>query len=200
MRGRDNVLRGTRSAVCAAVSAGARRLLAIALLDPFLRTLYARFSVPYTLTKKERRHEIHRHPRVTIQHRHRRHPSRAAYRGHSPMDWWILTSRRWLTGPADQRLRHRAPRRTRRVRHRPGPRLGHRPGYFPDGPTGLIYRRLAEFQVNADETLTAGLERLGYHPADVTTAVISHLHQDHIGGVGEISHAELSSPPTSGAR
>ena len=42
-----------------------------------------------------------------------------------------------------------------------------------------------------DETLTAGLARLGYRPTDVTTAIISHLHQDHIGGVREIPDAEL---------
>ena len=65
------------------------------------------------------------------------------------------------------------------------------PDYFPDGPTGVIYRRLATFHVDSDETLTAGLERLGYRTSDVTTAVISHPHQDHIGGVAEIAHANL---------
>jgi N-acyl homoserine lactone hydrolase len=65
------------------------------------------------------------------------------------------------------------------------------PSYLPDGPSGLIYRRLARFHVSDDETLTAGLARLGYRPADVTTAVISHLHQDHIGGVREIPDADL---------
>jgi glyoxylase-like metal-dependent hydrolase (beta-lactamase superfamily II) len=39
--------------------------------------------------------------------------------------------------------------------------------------------------------LTAGLERLGYATSDVTRAVVSHLHQDHIGGIGEIPNAEL---------
>jgi glyoxylase-like metal-dependent hydrolase (beta-lactamase superfamily II) len=44
-------------------------------------------------------------------------------------------------------------------------------------------------------TLLAGLERLGYHTSDVTTAVISHLHQDHIGGVRNIAHADLVVSP-----
>ena len=39
--------------------------------------------------------------------------------------------------------------------------------------------------------MTAGLERLGYSTSDVTRAVVSHLHQDHIGGIGEIPGAEL---------
>ena len=118
------------------------------------------------------------------------HPQHA-YRGRSPMYWWILTSRRWLTG---------RPINVYVIEHSDGIVLFDTgqdrasvtdPGYFPDGPTGLIYRRLARFHVSEGETLTAGLARLGYRPADVSTAVISHLHQDHIGGVREIPNAEL---------
>ena len=65
------------------------------------------------------------------------------------------------------------------------------PSYFPDGAVGVIYDRLARFHVDENETLTAGLTRLGYRPTDVTAAVISHLHQDHIGGVREIAEADL---------
>jgi glyoxylase-like metal-dependent hydrolase (beta-lactamase superfamily II) len=118
------------------------------------------------------------------------HPQHA-YRGRSPMYWWILTSRRWLSG---------RPINVYVIEHTDGLVLFDSgqdrvsvtdPDYFPDGPVGLIYRRLARFQVSDDETLTAGLAGLGYRPADVTTAVISHLHQDHIGGVREIPGAEL---------
>jgi len=118
------------------------------------------------------------------------HPQHA-YRGRSPMYWWILTSRRWLTG---------RPINVYVIEHTDGVVLFDTgqdrasvtdPCYFPDGPVGLIYRRLARFEVSEEETLTAALARLGYRPADVTTAVISHLHQDHIGGVCEIPDAEL---------
>ena len=118
------------------------------------------------------------------------HPQHA-YRGRSPMYWWILTSRRWPSG---------RPINVYVIEHTDGLVLFDSgqdrvsvtdPDYFPDGPVGLIYRRLARFQVSDDETLTAGLAGLGYRPADVTTAVISHLHQDHIGGVREIPGAEL---------
>ena len=107
------------------------------------------------------------------------------------MYWWILTSRRWLTG---------RPINVYVVEHTDGIVLFDTgqdrasvtdPAYFPDGPTGLIYRRLARFNVSDDETVTAGLARLGYRPQDVTTAVISHLHQDHIGGVHEVPQADL---------
>jgi N-acyl homoserine lactone hydrolase len=50
---------------------------------------------------------------------------------------------------------------------------------------------LARFDISGGMTFGAGLHRLGYGPGDVTTAVISHLHQDHIGGVGEMPGAEL---------
>lgn len=118
------------------------------------------------------------------------HPQHA-YRGHSPMYWWILTSRRWLTG---------RPINVYVIEHTDGIVLFDTgqdrasvtdPRYFPDGPNGLIYRRLARFHISDDETLTAGLARVGYHPQDVATAVISHLHQDHIGGVREIPDADL---------
>ena len=107
------------------------------------------------------------------------------------MYWWILTSRRWLTG---------RPINVYVVEHSEGLVLFDTgqdrasvtdPDYFPDRPVGLIYDRLARFEVGEDETLTAGLGRLGYRTTDVTTAVISHLHQDHIGGVAEIPDADL---------
>jgi glyoxylase-like metal-dependent hydrolase (beta-lactamase superfamily II) len=118
------------------------------------------------------------------------HPQHA-YRGRSPMYWWILTSRRWLEG---------RPINVYVIEHTDGVVVYDTgqdrasvtdPSYFPDGANGVIYRRLARFHVSQDETLTAGLERLGYGTNDVTRAVVSHLHQDHIGGIGEIPGADL---------
>jgi N-acyl homoserine lactone hydrolase len=63
--------------------------------------------------------------------------------------------------------------------------------YFPGGPAGFLYGRLARFDIAAQQTLTAGLDRLGYAVSDVKTVVISHLHQDHIGGLAELSHADI---------
>lgn len=118
------------------------------------------------------------------------HPQQA-YRGRSPLYWWILTSRRWLTG---------RPINVYVIEHRDGLVVFDTgqdrasvtdPSYFPGGPLGTIYRRLARFDIPADETFAAGVERLGYRTGDVTHAVVSHLHQDHIGGVATIPHAEL---------
>lgn len=120
-----------------------------------------------------------------------------------PTLWWLLTSRRW-TAPR--------PINVYVIEHRDGLVLFDTgqdrasvtdPGYFPGGTAGLLYDRLARFEIAPADTLSAGLRRLGYSTADVGTAVVSHLHQDHIGGLGDlggakivISHAEWASLDT----
>jgi glyoxylase-like metal-dependent hydrolase (beta-lactamase superfamily II) len=109
----------------------------------------------------------------------------------TPLLWWLLTSRRW-TQPL--------PINVYVIEHDKGLVLFDAgqdrasvtdPGYFPSGPTGLLYRRLARFDVGPSQTLTRQLAAIGYDIADVSTAVLSHLHQDHIGGLGELGHAEI---------
>jgi hypothetical protein len=51
---------------------------------------------------------------------------------------------------------------------------------------GFLYDRLARFDIGPGDTLTARLEAIGYDLAEVRTAVLSHLHQDHIGGLPEL--------------
>ena len=65
------------------------------------------------------------------------------------------------------------------------------PHYFPRGPLGAIYSRLARFDIAEGDTLTRQLAGAGFDIADVTTAIISHLHQDHIGGLRELGHANI---------
>jgi glyoxylase-like metal-dependent hydrolase (beta-lactamase superfamily II) len=104
---------------------------------------------------------------------------------------WLTTSRRW-TPPR--------PINVYVIEHRSGLVLFDtgqdrasvtQPGYFPGGLNGLVYSRLARFAVEPDQTLSAGLRHLGHDARDVHTAVISHLHQDHIGGLAEVKNADL---------
>jgi N-acyl homoserine lactone hydrolase len=65
------------------------------------------------------------------------------------------------------------------------------PNYFPGGILGAIYSRLARFEIGEGDTLSRQLTAAGYDIADVTTVLVSHLHQDHIGGLGELGHADI---------
>ena len=108
-----------------------------------------------------------------------------------PLYWWMLTSRRW-TPPR--------PVNVYVVEHAKALVLFDTgqdrasvtdDAYFPGGFTGLLYDRLARFDIGEHDTLTAQFALLGYAPADVDTAILSHLHEDHIGGIAELKDADL---------
>lgn len=108
-----------------------------------------------------------------------------------PMMLWLTTSRRW-TPPL--------PINVFVIEHRDGLVLFDTgqdrasitdPAYFPSGITGWFYQRTAKASIAEDQTLSAGLERLGYRTSDVGTVVVSHLHQDHIGGLAEVPRAKI---------
>ena len=63
--------------------------------------------------------------------------------------------------------------------------------YFPGGVKGFLYGRLARFEIAPDETLVARLAGLGHSASDVRLAILSHLHQDHIGGIRYLPNAEF---------
>ena len=116
------------------------------------------------------------------------------YGSRKPLYWWLLTSRRW-TPPR--------PINVYVIEHTNGLILFDTgqdrasvtdPAYFPGGATGHMYDRLARFDIGEDDTLTAQLAALGYAPTDVGTAILSHLHQDHIGGLPELTGADLLVP------
>ena len=118
------------------------------------------------------------------------HPEQP-YGTRKPLYWWLLTSRRW-TPPL--------PINAYVIEHSKGLILFDTgqdrasvtdDSYFPGGFTGFLYDRLTRFHIGEEDTLTAQLATLGYSPEDVDTAILSHLHEDHIGGLGELKDADL---------
>jgi N-acyl homoserine lactone hydrolase len=104
---------------------------------------------------------------------------------------WLLTSRRWLPP---------RPINVFVIEHEAGVVLFDTgqdrasvtdPGYFPGGPAGVVFDRLARFRIGPQDALPAQLAARGYTPEDVRLAVLSHLHQDHIGGLRQLPGAEF---------
>lgn len=107
-----------------------------------------------------------------------------------PSLWWIFTSKRWVEIPIYVFV----------IEHAQGLVLFDtgmdravvtNPDFFPDKITKYIYAHVFRFHQGPEDTLSHQLELSGYRTADVQKAVISHLHWDHAGGIGEIPQAEL---------
>ena len=112
------------------------------------------------------------------------------YGTRKPLLWWMLTSRRWVRAPIHCYL----------IEHERGlvlfdtgldPAIGSDPNYI-DSPVGrFLLRRLFRLHLGPEDALDRRLAELGYAASDVHTAVISHLHFDHIGGIAHVPQATL---------
>lgn len=107
-----------------------------------------------------------------------------------PTLWWVLTSRRWVPMPiyvfvidhADGLVLFDTGMDRRAIID---------PSYWPDKVTAFFMRRIFRFHQGPQDTLAHQLAFAGYRARDVRLAVLSHLHFDHAGGIGEIPQAEL---------
>jgi glyoxylase-like metal-dependent hydrolase (beta-lactamase superfamily II) len=119
------------------------------------------------------------------------HPEHA-FGSSKPLYWWLLTSREWLPPrPINAYVIEHARGLILFDTGQDRASVTDASSYFPAGFTGYLYDRLARFHIGEEETLTAQLATLGYAPADVDTAILSHLHQDHMGGLRALSGADL---------
>ena len=107
------------------------------------------------------------------------------------MLWWLATSRRWTDPLPINVYVMRMGGEVILFDSGQDRRSVTDPGYFPRGLAGLAYRRLARFDIAPSDTLVERLATLGIRPEEVTTVVLSHLHQDHIGGIADFPNATL---------
>ena len=63
-----------------------------------------------------------------------------------------------------------------------------RPGFLP---WWHPYLRLARFELTREDEAAEQLRTLGIDPAAVRWVVLSHLHTDHVGGIGAFPQAEV---------
>jgi N-acyl homoserine lactone hydrolase len=69
------------------------------------------------------------------------------------------------------------------------------PGYFDCDPgTNLVYTTQLRFAVGPADDLAPQLATLGIQPRDVRWVVQTHLHSDHVGGLGALSGAQVLLP------
>lgn len=112
------------------------------------------------------------------------------YGTRKPSLWWVLTSRRWVRIPIHCYL----------VEHQQGlvlfdtgmdPAIASDPNYIHSPVGRFLLRKLFRLHIGPEDALDRQLATLGFGTSDVRTAVFSHLHFDHIGGIAHIPQAEL---------
>lgn len=103
---------------------------------------------------------------------------------------WALTSMSWMRMPINAFL----------IRHRDGPVLFDTgldpaiktdPTYISQAIGRILLRRIFKLHISDADALRQQLDAAGTSPEDIRTAVISHLHFDHVGGIADIPNAEL---------
>lgn len=118
-----------------------------------------------------------------LHHEHR-------YGTKKPLMWWVLTSRSWVKAPINFFV----------IDHCDGPILFDT-GLSPDivsnpdyisSPIGrFLLKRIFRLDITEDERLDKLLAKVGKDASEIRTAVISHLHFDHVGGIKHLPQADL---------
>ena len=112
------------------------------------------------------------------------------YGSWKPKHWWALFSRKWIEIPINVFV----------IDHRDGlllfdtgldPAVARNPRYVSTPVERFLARRIFRFEIGPDDALGRKLAALGYTAGDVRTAIISHLHFDHVGSIADVPQADL---------
>jgi len=118
------------------------------------------------------------------QHKEHRYGSRL------PQLWWVLFGRSWVPLPLQAFL----------VEHRDGlvlfdtgidPAIRLDKSYIKQAIGRFLLGRIFRFHLKGSDRIDHALAKAGFAATDVRTAVISHLHFDHVGGIAQIPQADL---------
>ena len=124
---------------------------------------------------------------------HREH----MYGSRKPALWWVARGREWVDD---------VPLNVFVIEHRDGlvlfdtgmdPAAATDPDYWTvagdwaDSVVRWFLGRVFRFRIGPEDGLGSQLRKAGHRPEDVKAAVLSHLHFDHVGGIGDVPGAEL---------
>lgn len=118
------------------------------------------------------------------QHKEHRYGSRL------PKTIWALLSRSWIKIPINVFV----------IEHRDGlllfdaglaPAVVSNPDYVNSAIGRFFMKRVFRLHINPADTLSDKLDAIGYAASDVCKVIISHLHFDHVGCIGDVPQADL---------
>ncbi|MGB5558514.1 MAG: N-acyl homoserine lactonase family protein [Paracoccaceae bacterium] len=107
-----------------------------------------------------------------------------------PQLWWVFFGRSWVPLPLQCFL----------IDHRDGlvlfdtgidPAIMSDSGYIKQAIGRFLLPRIFRFNLNEIDRIDHVLANAGVAASDIRTAVISHLHFDHVGGIAQLPQADL---------
>ena len=107
-----------------------------------------------------------------------------------PQLWWVLFGRSWVPVPLHCFL----------IEHHDGwvlfdtgidPAIMSNKGYIKQAIGRFLLPRIFRLHVKETDRIDHVLAEAGVAVSDIRTAVISHLHFDHVGGIAQIAQADL---------
>lgn len=107
-----------------------------------------------------------------------------------PRLWWVFLGRRWVKLPLQAFL---ITHRDRLVLFDTGidPAVQFDSGYISQAIGRFLLPRIFRLHLTKEDRIDHVLQRAGVAPEGIETAIISHLHFDHVGGIGHIPQADL---------